>query len=110
MKHVTVNTSPRLPVSHDPSLIKTLLLGNDTLPGIGGFSHIVLPARTKVDRHVHNNGYEVFYCIGGEATAFVEDRELLLESGHCLVIEPGETHGFRKIARDTELLYFFVNI
>lgn len=104
----TLDKSPGKPVSHDPSLIKKLLVDEGVLPGITGISHISLTAGSNVDMHVHDNGYEVFYCIDGNAVAVVGDKRLNIEAGSCLIVEPGEPHGFGEIQTDTGLLYFFL--
>jgi len=106
MKHYTLAESPGVPVSHDPSLIKKLLVRDGVLPGIRGLSHIVLSADLSVETHIHDKVYEVFYCIGGRAVAVVGNNRLTLEAGHCLIVEPGEPHSFENISEDTELLYF----
>lgn len=108
MRHYTVNNSPQIPVSHDPSLIKRLIVEGDVLPGIKGISHIVLPAGATVESHIHEKGYEVFYCISGNSLAIVDEEELPIGEGHCLIVEPGESHGFKVISDDLELLYFFL--
>lgn len=108
MRHITLKDSPQRPVSHDPSLIKTLIVDDGVLPGIKGISRIVLPAGKNVEMHTHQHGYEVFYIIGGTATALVEQETLSLGPGHCLIVEPGEAHGFSEITEDTEMLYFFL--
>lgn len=109
MRHYTLKDSPQRPVSHDPSLIKRLIAGEGILPGIRGISHIVLPVGSSVESHVHEMGYEVFYCIRGEGVAFVDDGEVPMGEGHCLVVEPGEPHGFKSVSHDMELLYFFLD-
>jgi quercetin dioxygenase-like cupin family protein len=108
MRHYTLEGSPQRPVSHDPSLIKSLLVDRGVLPGIGGISRILLPSGSRVEEHVHENGYEVFYLISGEAAALVGKEKLSLGPGHCLIVEPGEPHGFDDIGEDAELLYFFL--
>lgn len=108
MKHYTLNESPRRPVSHDPSLKKSLIVDDGVLPGIRGMSHIVLPGGASVEAHSHTDGYEVFYCLAGRALATVGEEEVKLEAGHCLIVEPGESHGF-DITEETTLLYFFVH-
>lgn len=95
-------------MSHDPSLIKKLLVDEGVLPGITGISHILLQAGSGVGMHAHDNGFEVFYCIGGNAIAVAGDKRLSIEAGSCLIVEPGEPHGFDEIQTDTELLYFFL--
>lgn len=108
MKIVNLDALPLLPVSHDASLMKRLLLGDGVIPGMRGMSHIVLPAGASVEAHKHPDGYEVFYCIRGRARAVVERVPVELRQGTCLAIAPGEEHSFEHIEQDTELVYFFV--
>ena len=107
MRHYTLKDSPEVPVSHDPSLIKRLLVEEGGLPGLKGLSHIVMPAGASVGAHSHPEGYEVFYCIRGNASVLMGDASVTLGPGHCLVVEPGEPHGF-EVMDETELLYLFL--
>jgi mannose-6-phosphate isomerase-like protein (cupin superfamily) len=108
MRHFTLRDSPRKPVSHDPTLIKSLLVDDNVLPGIKGISHIMLPKGSNVETHVHEDGHEVFYIIGGKAIALAGKEKLGIGPGHCLIVEPGEPHGFIEIQEDTEMLYIFL--
>lgn len=97
-----------MPVSHDPSLIKNLLLKEDELPGTRGLSHIVFRPGTVVGTHSHPEGREIFYCIRGRLSVTVAEREVQLSGGHCLMVEPGEPHSFHHVTEETELVYFFL--
>ena len=108
MKHYTLKDSPMRQVSHEPSLKKKLIVDKGVLPGIRGMSHIVLPSGTSVEAHSHSDGHEVFYCLSGRALATVGKQEAMLEAGHTLIVEPGESHSF-DVIEEAKLLYFFVS-
>lgn len=108
MKLYSLDDTPYTPVSHDPSLKKRVLVDRGELPAIGGLSHIVLPAGAKASVHAHPEGYEVFYCVGGEAFFRIGGKDVALRQGHCLVVEPGEAHSIEDALEGTELVYFFL--
>lgn len=107
MKHYRLSDIRHEPVSHDPSLMKKVMVPHDMLPGIRSFSHIVLPAGAHVGEHSHAEGYEVFFCIRGVIDFTVNGESIVFSSGECLVAEPGEVHSL-DVREKTEMVYFFV--
>lgn len=108
MKFLDLDKIPYEPVSHDPSL-KKKVLARGVLPNVGQISHIVIRKGSSVSEHVHNEYYEVFYCIRGHANFRVKGEDITLKSGHLLIVEPDEIHSIPVVTEDTELLYLHVS-
>jgi len=105
MRLSNLNDIPFEPVSHNPELKKQVLI-KEGFSCIRHFSHIVFkPGDTAVE-HTHDQGYEVFYCIRGEILFMVGGKEVLLEGGSFLVVEPREPHSLRATT-EAEMVYFF---
>lgn len=107
MKFYALKDIPFTPVSHDPALKKQVMAGPDVLPGIRNFSHIRLPSGSRASEHAHPDGFEVFYCIGGEVLFRINGEDVSLRERECLVVEPGEKHSIED-ASEAELVYFFL--
>lgn len=108
MKLFSLSDTPYMPISHDPALKKQVLVPDNVLPGIWHISHINLPAGSKVAKHEHQDASEVFYCIKGTVNFRINEKDIDLGSGQCLVVEPGEPHSIEDTPAETELVYFMV--
>jgi quercetin dioxygenase-like cupin family protein len=59
------------------------------------------------ERHFHSQMYEVYLVAKGKSIAVVNDKDLALEAGDVLVIEPGEVHTF--VDSSADYLHFVIN-
>lgn len=108
MKLTSLDKAPFIPVSHDPQLKKQVLMGKGELPHVAAISHIELnPGDTAVS-HRHEDAYEVFFGLRGRVDFVVEEDEVPLTAGVCLVVEPGETHSIKNAAEGSRMLYFLL--
>jgi quercetin dioxygenase-like cupin family protein len=105
MIHRFLDSLPFEPVSHDPSLEKQVMVERGVLPGVRTFSHIVLPPGAAASEHVHEEGFEVFYCLRGQTVFVINGKRETLKGSECLVVEPGERHSL-EAHEETELVYF----
>ncbi|MGB9714895.1 MAG: cupin domain-containing protein [Thermodesulfovibrionales bacterium] len=108
MRLFSLDKAPLEPVSHNPELKKRVLT-HDTLPHIKHISHIILHPGDSASEHVHNDSFEVFYCIRGNAEFLIKGECVSIKDGILLFVEPGEVHSIPKIKEETELLYFRVS-
>jgi mannose-6-phosphate isomerase-like protein (cupin superfamily) len=92
------------PVSHDPGL-KKKVLARDALPFVSQISHIILQIGSSVSEHLHNDYFEVFYCIRGNAVFLIKGERVSIKKNHLLIVEPGETHSIPDVIEETEFLY-----
>lgn len=105
MKLFHLNDISFEPVSHNPELKKQVLI-KENISCVRNFSRIVFKPGESASEHMHEDAYEIFYCVRGEVIFRVSGREVSLIGGGCIVIEPGEPHSTRAIT-EAELLYFF---
>ena len=50
--------------------------------------------------HLHEAMFEIYLVARGESTALVNEREVSLQAGDMLVLEPGEAHTFVESSED----------
>lgn len=105
MKIYSLGSAPYKPVTHDPQLKKRVIVP-DGFSCVRHLSHITLEPGSTASSHAHEDVYEVFYCLGGEAVFRVSGKEALLTGGSCLIVEPKEVHEISSVRKTTELLYF----
>jgi quercetin dioxygenase-like cupin family protein len=108
MKFVSLKDAEVKPVSHDPNLMKKVLLGPGELPHIGAVSHIVLNPGDRASAHSHADAHEVFWGIKGAITFRIEGKDVRLLPDACLVVEPGEEHSVEGAEEGSEMLYFLL--
>lgn len=110
MIHRALSDRESLPVSHQPTIRKKVLLVPGELPGLTNFSQAVFRPGDRVAGHRHAGMWEVFFVRSGGGMIRVDGTERELRPDECWVIEPGEEH---EIHNDTEsdlvLLYFGVS-
>ena len=108
MKVSRLSEALRIPVSHDPALIKDVILDVGAVPGLRNFSHITFPPGSVVAEHSHKDGTEVFYCLAGRAEVSVQGATVEFTPGTCLAVEPGEVHALGGMEQGMEMLFFYV--
>jgi quercetin dioxygenase-like cupin family protein len=108
MKLTSLDEAPFVPVSHDPQLKKQVLFGKGALPHIVTISHIEMKPGDSAISHKHDDAYEVFFGLAGRIDFVVNDEDVPLTRGKCLVIEPSETHSIRDAAEGSRMIYFLM--
>ena len=96
-----------VPVSHQPSIAKKVLLARGEVPALTNFSQAVFRPGDAVAAHRHADMWEIFFVRSGGGAIEVNGTEATLAENQCWVIEPGEVHSIRNNGReDLVLLYF----
>lgn len=94
-------------LSHDPDIIKRVLLSEDDLPASVRLSHAVFKPGQKASAHAHEGLCEVFYLLAGSGDIIVDGVTHSLKQGSCFRVDAGETHELRNSGEnDMSLLYF----
>jgi len=107
MHLIKLTEQPLQDVSHDPGLKKRILLNSGIVPAITQLATTSIAPNMATRSHVHRDVTEVFVILEGTAQARIDGREVVLQSGDCLVVEPGEAHALVNVgAVDLRLLYF----
>ena len=106
MKHFRLENTPKVPVTHSPSIKKSVFT-NEPVSCVRHLSHVVLGPGDSAVAHAHEDGFEVFYCAGGEAVFRINGKDVPLRGGDCMVVEPGDVHEIIPVAERAEFFYFF---
>jgi mannose-6-phosphate isomerase-like protein (cupin superfamily) len=109
MKKRSLKNIKKQSISHNPAILKQMLIGWDEQAPINQFARAVFPPGESVPSHQHGDMIEVFYVESGSAVAQIAGQEVELNSGDCLTVEPGEDHAITSTG-DSEfvVLYFGV--
>lgn len=92
MKYCSINTIKSQPVSHDPHIMKKIMIENGEIPNIVGFAQVYIKPGQKVERHVHQDKFEVFLIEEGEGKIKINDETYPIKTGDCFRLDPGDFH------------------
>ena len=107
MKKVSLHELPREGVSHDPQILKQVMLRRGEAPHLASFSRATLQPGQTAHAHQHHDMFEVFFVESGVGSITVSGVEHQLVQGVCLMVEPGELHEITNGGTaDLVLLYF----
>ena len=106
MKLINLKDVPLTNVSHDPQILKQVMINTGMIPGLTKFSKAVVPAGQSVSPHTHDSMYEILFFLTGRGELLVNGKKVEILSDQCIVIEPGEVHSITKVLDDIELVYF----
>lgn len=93
--------------SHDGPIRKRVMLKRGDIPGVMQFARAVFPAGAAVEAHSHADMTEVFLCDGGRGVITVDGRDVVLEAGVCVAVQPGEVHALRADAAGEMVLTYW---
>lgn len=109
MKHNSIKNIPKQGVSHNPAILKQVMLNNGEIPQITTFAQAEFQPGQSVAEHIHETMYEVFYILKGKADFIIEDQKITVKMGDYVVIEPKERHSQANLyAESVSWLYFAV--
>ena len=94
-------------VSHNARIKKKVMLKAGDLPHLTGFSQARFPAGEIAGIHQHDDMYEVFYVEQGRGLIRVDNREIVLEPGVCVSVEPGENHEIENTGNEELVVNYF---
>jgi quercetin dioxygenase-like cupin family protein len=115
MKILRFDDIPKVPASHeDPSnpgvLKKVLFHRQDLFEGrIQMINWAFLPPGKSFRSHYHQDMQELFILMAPGAIARVDEKEIVLNRGDALMVDPGETHEMKN-STNTEIEYIVVGI
>jgi quercetin dioxygenase-like cupin family protein len=98
---------PDQPVSHNPQVIKKVMLRQGDLPHLMYFSQARFAPGQLAAAHSHTDMSEVFLVEAGEGIIRINDKSHPLQVGTCVTVEPGERHELVNTGNvDLVLIYF----
>ena len=107
MKIVSLADLPEEGVSHDPQLLKKVMIREGQLPHLKSFARLRRTPGQVAHAHSHAQLYEIFFVESGEGTIEVDRTEHHVSQGTCVVFEPSEIHEVTNTgSADLILVYF----
>ncbi|MFT2091522.1 cupin domain-containing protein [Paraglaciecola sp. 2405UD69-4] len=96
-------------VSHNSQIKKKVLVANGDIPHITNFSRAVFPPGELASAHSHSDMTEVFFIESGTGIISVNGKDIPLEAGMCITIEPNDIHELNNTStQDLTVIYFGV--
>jgi quercetin dioxygenase-like cupin family protein len=92
MKIVKIDNIQARGISHDPDILKKVLIEKGEIPHLMTFGEAVFGPGQSVEKHFHETMYEVFYITSGKAVFIVNGKSVDVVPGDCITIGPGEVH------------------
>ena len=98
-------------VSHDPRILKQVLLRNGEVPALTGFSRAVFRPGQFAPEHSHADMHEVFHVVRGSGTFRIDGAKHAVSSGTTISLAPGQRHEVNNsgVTR-LELVYFGIEL
>lgn len=113
MKLIKGDALDFIPAAHEdpknPGVLKKVLFkSNDFDKGqVVVVNWSSLPKGKSFARHYHESLQEVFIIIKGEVKAYVNDQEVILESGDGLIVDVNEKHSMENVTEEDVLFVMF---
>jgi quercetin dioxygenase-like cupin family protein len=106
MKLIELKDIPLEPVSHDPQILKQVMIDIGVVPRLTNFSRALIKAGQSVSPHKHDSAYEVLFLLTGKGQLIVDGDKIELSARQCLIVEPGELHSIPEVSEDIDMIYF----
>jgi len=107
MKLISLADVPKEGVSHDPQLIKRVMIKNGELPHLKKFAQARFASGQIAHAHSHADQYEVFLIESGEGIVEVNGQAYPVVAGSCVVFEPREIHEVTNTGSSELVLTYF---
>ncbi len=109
MKVVTLTDLPEEGVSHDPQLLKKVMIRGGEVPHVKQFARLWMAPGDVAHAHAHAAEYEIVFVESGEGIVRVNGRRIRIAEGTCVIFELRETHEITNPGPgDLVLIYFQV--
>lgn len=59
------------------------------------------------EKHVHSTMFEIYLIAKGTSVIVINEKEIVLNEGDMMVVEPGEVHTFKNSSKD--YLHFVIH-
>ena len=106
MKLIELKDIPLEPVSHDPQILKQVMIDKGVVPRLTKFSRTLIKAGQSVSPHKHDSMYEILFLLTGKGQLIVDGDKVELSARQCLIVEPGELHSIPEVSEDIDMIYF----
>ena len=111
MKYTSLSQIPDEGVSHNPEILKQVMLRKGELPHLANFSRARFQPGQSAVAHSHADMVEVFFVESGTGVIRLNGVEKPLVRGVCVAIEMGEVHELvNNGSEELVLVYFGLNV
>jgi mannose-6-phosphate isomerase-like protein (cupin superfamily) len=107
MHYRTLQELPSESVSHNPEILKKVILRKNDIPTLTNFAQAQFQPGQRAPGHRHADMYEIFFVAAGEGEIWINDTVYPLKPGICVTVEPGETHEVHNSSSDVLTLLYF---
>jgi quercetin dioxygenase-like cupin family protein len=98
-------------VSHNPAILKRVMVRNGTVPHLTNFTQSVFPPGEVAPEHSHDDMYEVFLVESGSGVFVVNGETQSVGPGSFVLIELGDSHAIKNDGvNDLVLTYFGIEV
>ncbi|TAK13457.1 MAG: cupin domain-containing protein [Anaerolineae bacterium] len=110
MKQVALSELADQPVSHNPAILKKVMLACGDLPVLTNFSQARFGPGQVSPGHIHTDMAEVFFTENGRGEIEVDGVIVVLTPGRCVAVSAGEWHEIRAGEEGLVLTYFGLQV
>ncbi len=111
MKSVSLQDLPAEGVSHNPDILKRVLIGPGEVDHLTNFSQATFRPGQVTTPHVHPTMHEIYLVERGTGRLVIDDKRVNLSPGVCVVVEAGESHSVDNTGSvDLVLTYFGIAV
>ena len=107
MKRISLSDLPTEGVSHDPAILKKVLLRRGETPGLMSFGQAVLAPEQATSPHAHADMTEIFFAQSGRGRALIGGVPCPFEAGTCVRADPGESHVLENTGAELLVVLYF---
>lgn len=111
MKYTNLSQLPPKSNTHNPKIMKKVLIKNGQVPHLTHLNRAIFPPEELASQHSHTDLYEIFLVEKGVGTVKINGKMYPLKRGICITVEPNDTHEFINSSnKDLILLYFGITV
>lgn len=111
MKYADLSQLTSKPNTHNPKIMKKVLIENGQIPRLTNLTRATFPPGELASTHSHADMYEIFLVEKGTGTAKINGKIYPLKEGTCITVEPHDRHEFINSSnKDLILLYLGITL
>jgi len=111
MKILNLSEIHEEPVSHNPEILKKVMVRSGHIPKLTNFTQSRIPSGVFAPAHSHSDMYEVFLVESGSGVFKIDGNTVEVSSGSCVRVDLNEMHEIQNTGQyDLVLTYFGVEV
>lgn len=94
-------------VTHNPTILKKVMIEKGEIPRITNFTQSRFPVGQSAPAHSHSDMFEVFLVESGIGVFVIDGIEYVVSAGSCIRIDLHEMHEIRNTGDEELILTYF---